>query len=314
MAAAEAGELATRAGRARAAERLLRRPEAIAARVAFLRELFPWDDVATARKDQSAYPEFGPALAASMVAAVERRASELLSSPTPTWRDLMISDRAWMDGGLAKLYDVSDVAGAALVPRSLGAHRRGLLTEPALLASLGDVAETRPVHRGHFLATQLLCRELPPPPAGVPPLAAQAADSPLMRDRLAAHGRDPQCSGCHRFMDPLGLVLESFDTFGRYRADQDGHRIDPSGRVPIGDGWVEVADAAELAARLADAPVARACFAQQQARWVVGAPVPDDAGCWLDDVAAELASGDGDLDRLLVRLLTDDAAVTRRTR
>lgn len=312
MASADDGRLATREGRVAQVRRLLGGASTVGARTAFLRELLPWADVTAAGKDRTANPDFSAATVTSMVAAIERRVGDWLTQQPPTWRALLTSEQGYVDAPLAKLYGLTSAAGDALAPQALGRQRRGVLTEPALLASLASFSDSRPVHRGHFVAAQLLCRDLPPPPAGVPPLAAVVAASPLAKDRLAVHTREPQCAACHRLMDPFGLVLESYDTFGRYRTQQDGHTIDPSGRLPLDDTTsVQVDDAAGLADSLASAPAARACFVAQQARWLLGAAVPEEARCWLDSLSAEFAKGDGDVNQLLIRLLTDDVTVER---
>src|SRR5690606_2821767 len=46
-------------------------------------------------------------------------------------------------------------------------NRRGLLTQAALMATLATQTATRPIHRGGFVQTQLLCRQLPALPANL---------------------------------------------------------------------------------------------------------------------------------------------------
>jgi len=65
-----------------------------------------------------------------------------------------------------------------------------------------------------------------------------------MRARLAAHRKNPPCSGCHQLMDPLGFALENFDAVGKWRTLGDaGEPIDASGALPDGtplDGAAEL--------------------------------------------------------------------------
>jgi hypothetical protein len=55
-----------------------------------------------------------------------------------------------------------------------------------------------------------------------------------MRDRMAAHRRNPVCASCHSRMDPLGFALENFNAIGKWRAKDGEATIDPSGTFPDG--------------------------------------------------------------------------------
>jgi hypothetical protein len=48
---------------------------------------------------------------------------------------------------------------------------------------------------------------------------------------MEQHRADPVCAGCHKVMDPIGFALENFDATGRWRDNDDGSRIDPSGTI-----------------------------------------------------------------------------------
>ena len=44
---------------------------------------------------------------------------------------------------------------------------------------------------------------------------------------MEQHRANPQCSSCHRVIDPLGLALENFDVTGRWRMRDNGNLVDP---------------------------------------------------------------------------------------
>ncbi|MEM1062344.1 MAG: DUF1585 domain-containing protein, partial [Planctomycetota bacterium] len=46
-------------------------------------------------------------------------------------------------------------------------------------------------------------------------------------DRLRRHARDASCRSCHAKIDPLGLTLENYAAFGRWRTRYDGDRDRP---------------------------------------------------------------------------------------
>ena len=56
-----------------------------------------------------------------------------------------------------------------------------------------------------------------------------------MRERMAAHRKNPVCAGCHSQMDQLGFALENFDATGEWRDSyESGTRVDASGQLPDG--------------------------------------------------------------------------------
>jgi hypothetical protein len=48
---------------------------------------------------------------------------------------------------------------------------------------------------------------------------------------MEEHRSNAVCAGCHKIMDPIGFSLENFDAIGRWRRDDDGSQIDPSGTL-----------------------------------------------------------------------------------
>ncbi len=77
-------------------------------------------------------------------------------------------------------------------------------------------------------------------------------------------------------MDPIGFTFEHYDAFGRYRADEDGHPIDATGRITgLPDGGDASLDGlASLAETLATEPAARDCYARHLTYYAYGR-----AGC-----------------------------------
>jgi hypothetical protein len=48
---------------------------------------------------------------------------------------------------------------------------------------------------------------------------------------MEEHRKNPQCTSCHRVIDPLGLALENFDVTGKWRIKDNGMPVDPSGTL-----------------------------------------------------------------------------------
>jgi hypothetical protein len=99
--------------------------------------------------------------------------------------------------------------------------RGGLLGQGGILTATSYPNRTSPVLRGKWILDNLIGSPPPPPPPNVPRLDDEENANVLsMRERMAAHRRNPACAGCHARMDPLGLALENFDATGKWRAGE----------------------------------------------------------------------------------------------
>lgn len=106
-------------------------------------------------------------------------------------------------------------------PGPLPPERVGLLTRAALLTT--GTANTRPVMKGVFIRTTLLCDDIPPPPNNAANIAINLAPNMTTREVVEQVTEQPTsgCAGCHhRYINPLGFASESFDGLGRFRSAQ----------------------------------------------------------------------------------------------
>jgi hypothetical protein len=76
----------------------------------------------------------------------------------------------------------------------------------------------------------------PPPPPNVPALeetkgTGDAGIQLSVRQRMETHRSNPQCTSCHRVIDPLGLALENFDATGKWRIRDGGMAVDTKGTL-----------------------------------------------------------------------------------
>jgi hypothetical protein len=189
-------------------------------------------------------------------------------------------------------------------------QRTGLLTRAAVVASNGEY--TRPVIKGKFIRTRLLCTDIPPPPPGlnIKPLV-QAPDH-TTRQALDAVTQDPTCWGCHKSLNYLGYLSENYDPIGRFR-DKEARFTDTSGQIvselpvdtkaapAISDGDTkELANAVELGQYLADSGKAHTCMVRNYFEFVTGRKESDTAdGCTLEDLHQKLSAPGGSIKAML---------------
>ena len=79
------------------------------------------------------------------------------------------------------------------------------------------MARSSPTLRGQFIRINLLCTEIPPPPANVVTELSETDEELSIRDQLREHRENPVCASCHDLMDPIGLGYENFDGLGQWR-------------------------------------------------------------------------------------------------
>lgn len=175
---------------------------------------------------------------------------------------------SFIDGALADLYGLpSPGAGRHRVDLPPDGPRGGILTHASILATQSKLDSTIPTRRGEFIREKMLCQVIPPPPPDAEmQLPEREGQMVTQRQKLAQHAEMPACATCHNILDPLGLVLESFDGIGAYRETDDGVAIDTSGSL---DG-VDVADARELGHALRTHPDTRSCLVRQLYRYATG--------------------------------------------
>ena len=278
--------------------------------------------------DSAKFPIFGPGLLADMRTEAQKFLDSALWKGDLT--DLLLSRKTFLNPGLAmSIYGVPVPAGATVtnfVETTLPDDRRaGLLTNAAFITSRGrSDGIGLVIPRGKAIASAVLCMPPPPPddiPAEVIKKAAEAFDTQTAQEQVASRAKIGLCNSCHKNFDPYGLVLENFDTLGRWR-DKDTLNMDVDGRtaVPAALGGGEMKSGVELAEKLAASPAFTNCMARTVLQYAmvdsnadVELPLlPEKAGCAAAEVVKKYESGGGKSFTDLVRATTASAAFVYR--
>ncbi|MEZ6142309.1 MAG: DUF1588 domain-containing protein [Zavarzinella sp.] len=214
--------------------------------------------------------------------------------------------------------------------------RIGILMQPSWLISWSTNFDNDPVRRGRWIRERLLGGTVPDLPIGV---VAQVPDDPhrTFRDRLQVT-RAAECWKCHQRMDDLGLPLEQFDHYGRFRTTErvlypeataknldikgkskgDVYRevaLDTTGRIAdSGDPELDgvVADPREMMHRLAKSERVRQVFIRHVFRFFMGRNESlADASTLQAADEAYVRSG-GSFNALLESIFTSDSFLYRK--
>ncbi|MBX2803374.1 MAG: DUF1592 domain-containing protein [Myxococcales bacterium] len=302
LADADAGVLDSGALEAHA-RRLLDAPDAEPAMARFVEELMNLDRIDELTKNAEQFPDFTPTLRAAMAEEIRTLFVDGVLHQDADLASLFTTDEAWLTPELARHYGVTSASPASWVTLPADQERGGLLGRAGFLALHAHQSSTSPTHRGLFVRTRLLCGNVPPPPPGVVTELPEPEPGASLRERLEVHRTDPQCSGCHELMDPIGLTFEHFDATGAWRSHDNGVPVDARGDL---DG-VEVESVADLGRALAEHPDVATCLTRQWLRHAIGQHEGTELEPAIAELSGELADAGHRLRELLVSLASHPA-------
>jgi hypothetical protein len=129
------------------------------------------------------------------------------------------SDWSFLNQRLAQHYGIPHVVGGELRKVTLPAdsHRGGVLTQASVLKVTADGTRTSPVLRGKWVLERILGQPPAPPPPDIPSIEPDIRGAVTIRQQLDKHRNTPACASCHRYIDPPGFALETFDAIGGWR-------------------------------------------------------------------------------------------------
>ena len=236
--AARSGALLTTDGYASQVNRLMADPRADGTIRAFFEEMF-WPLLELPPLDSRVNDPVYKAFAGSNLPTTTLRdhmVNEVLDAASwtiangGTLSDLFTNRMSFAkDADLAALYGVSPWNGQG-TPPMLPASRAGLLTRAAFL-STGTI-NTRPIMKGVFIRTTLLCDGIPAPPANAAntPIVLTGTQTTRELVQTITEQTGTVCQSCHQsLINPLGFSSENFDGLGRERAQQTFY--DDAGKV-----------------------------------------------------------------------------------
>lgn len=193
------------------------------------------------------------------------------------------------------------------------ARRSGMLTHPAWLLAFSDNEKNQAIQRGKWIQTKLLGGTIPETPIGVD---AKLPDDPhlTLREKMGKVTNAEYCWRCHQKMDPLGLPLEQFDDFGRFRKMELDKPVVTTGRIAIGDPELDgpITDSYEMMERLANSTRVEQVFVRHVFRYFLGRNETIDDAPTLIDAHNAYRENNGSMKALVASLLTSDSFLYRQ--
>ncbi len=299
--------------------RMLADPKAAEFAEAFPRQWLQLRRVGMFAPDKVLYPDYDEYLEKSMVAETVGFFREVLTRNT-SLREFLDSNWTLLNERLASHYGIAGVVGEAMQRVALKPehHRGGLLTQGAVLSLTSDGTRHRPVHRGVWVLESIIGKPPPPPPANVPALNSPTAGSRKMtvRETLELHRSDPNCTACHRKIDPLGLAFDHYDAIGRWRTVEtvragtgDDPTIDATGKLIDGRTFADAAGLKQIL--LADADPFAEAFTGKLATYALRRGTTFSDRAEIKRIAARSKADDYRLASLIEMLVTSDLFLKR---
>lgn len=214
-------------------QRMLADPRAEALGSRFASQWLRLQDLDKVHPDVRLEPDFHQQLSDDMLEETERFFTSLVREDRPVL-ELYTADYTFLNERLARHYGIAGITGDDFrrvdYPDEM---RRGVLGHASVLTLTSQAGRTSPVLRGKWVMEVMMGTPPPPPPPGIPTLeetdAAEEGRVLTTRERLEIHRKNPTCNACHRFMDPIGLSLDSYGVTGKWRFRENGNALDTRG-------------------------------------------------------------------------------------
>ncbi len=312
--AAGRGELQTREQIAAQVERMLKDQRARRNMREFFHEWLEFARFEDLSKDGELFPEFDAALVSDMRTSLELFLDDVVWSEASDYRRLLLDGNVYLNTSMAQLLGVelpeSDVA---FQPVDLsGQERAGVLSHPYLMTGFAYFTTSSPIHRGVFIARNVLGRRIKPPPIAVTPEPPESQPGLSTRERIALQTSPALCASCHEMINPLGFSLENFDAVGRFRDVELDQPIDASGSyLTRSDEEIEFTGARELAEFLAQSPEAHEAFVERLFQHLAKQPIRALGEELLPDLTQRFADDEFHIQRLIVAMVADSAIAVR---
>ena len=216
--------------------RMLQDPRAEALSSRFASQWLRLQDLEKVHPDVRFAPDYHQQLADAMLRETQLFFSHLVREDRSMF-ELYTADYTFVNERLARHYGIPGVTGEGFrMVQYPDEHRRGILGHGSVLTLTSHAGRTSPVLRGKWIMEVVMGTPPPPPPPGVPPLEEtvdEASEGRMLttKERMEIHRANPTCDACHRFIDPIGLALDSYDMTGKWRIKENGVALETNGEL-----------------------------------------------------------------------------------
>jgi hypothetical protein len=334
--AATGGHLVTASDVATQATRMIADPKAVNALQDFADQWLDIENMNSVAKDTS-IKSWSTTLAEEMhMETLTTFSSTVLATTKNALSDLLTSSSSYVNSDLTQFYNnpsayvqnngspgvATDYKSTAV--GSSSSPRMGILTDGSVLAMHAHTTLPSPTLRGRMIRQQILCEEVPDPPASVNNMPIPPPPSTITTTTRAAYlahvakgattGGTNVCNSCHQYMDWLGFGFDNYDTTGTYITQENGTAVDSSGQfIPIGttDLSGTFTGTTDMIQQLSSADQVKQCFALEELRYaLLRSEVAADA-CSAQQIYQTFSSNGFNLQKLLIAVVSSNSFMYR---
>jgi hypothetical protein len=242
------------------------------------------------------------------------------------YKTLLTSTSSYINANLAMFYNVSgNPTFNTATPVNTGTmnQRMGILTQGSVLAMHAHTSLMSPTKRGRLIRQQILCEEVPDPPAAIGGVAIPPPPATLTsgttRDAYMAHftgsGKEA-CAGCHQYMDYLGFGFDNYDATGAYITTENGKTVDSSGQfLPYPSNPNDLSGTFtgtnDMITQLSGSQQVMQCFALEELRYALLRSETDADACSAQQIYQAFMTGGYNLQNLIIAVVSSDAFMYR---
>jgi hypothetical protein len=268
-------------------------------------------------RDPNLFPDFKPNTPAAMKQEVLQFLGWLFAQGRGI-KEIYTTPVGFVNSLLSPIYGVTGTFSsdpAMLTRIDLDPSRRsGLLTQAGFLSSFMEGSgDPDIIHRGVFIATRLLCRNLPAPDPRA--MGTMIVESPTRTNRESTElltGKGTCGEACHASLfNPLGYAFENYDAIGKYRETDRGKTVDAADVYALDGQLRSFKDGVELSHLLAEAKETHACYVRNVTGYLHGRELAAEEGAMVDYYARLSRAGMISLHDLELAIVTGDAFLNR---
>jgi hypothetical protein len=297
-AAADAGQLTTKAEILTQATRMLQDREQVGPQVAAAFRKWADMDQDTSHwfstpHDEAVFPEYTAGTNVALAKEMDLFFEEVAFGGG-SFADIFLSPIGFVNQDTAALYDLDPTQyGPDHELYTWDGSRPGFLTRAAFLAGYTAPEWTSPILRGAYITIKMLGVDPGPPSENALTTKAPDIVYTSQRQYVEELTRPAECTGCHtKFINPPGFALENFNAIGAWQTtDRLGGPINPAAEVTFAeDNKKLVSTPMEFMTELSKSPSARRNFAEKVTAFATGRPPNQNDACDVDRLTTSMAA------------------------
>ena len=239
-----------------------------------------------------------------------------------SFTSLLTSGSSYINGDLASFYGLSGspTFNTATSVNTAANPRMGILSQGSVLAMHAHPSLPSPTKRGRLIRQQILCEEVPDPPASVggmpiPPPPATITSGTTRAAYLQHVSGNSVCSNCHQFMDWLGFGFDNYDATGAYITQENGTNVDPSGQfIPFpntSDITGTFTGMTDMITQLSKSQQVNQCFALEEIRYALLRSETTEDACSAQQIYQAFSGGNFNISKLIVAVVSSNSFMYR---